>query len=426
MRKLKTSDWLLTLAVTLGLAASASAQESEMVQRADAILGGPQNSLIQQINADCAPGAPCDAPLCDTAPCDGLGCDSVGCADCYLWDGFGFALQDFCDECSPWNVGGWIQSGYHNRDTSGTANGGFNNRPGKYGLHQAWFYAEKVADGSCGLDWGGRMDVMYGLDANDTQAFGNNPGRWDYQNGWDHGSFGFAMPQLYGEVAYGDWSIIAGHFYTLLGYEVVTAPDNFFYSHAFTMYNSEAFTHTGALATLNAGENFTIYTGWTLGWDTGFDQWGSGSSFLGGYSIGLGDRATFTHIITAGDFGNIGNNGFSQSIVVDVNVTDKLNYVFQSDILEVDATPTSHDETVGVNQYLIYSVNECFGVGGRAEWWKANGDSQYAITGGVNFKPSPNTVIRPEIRYQWNPGVNATGMASDGRAIFGVDAIMTF
>ena len=306
----------------------------------------------------------------------------------------------------------------------------FNSRPGKWGNHQSWIYAEKVADGSCGLDWGFRADFMYGLDADDTQAFGNNDGRWDFDssdpNYWsNHGSFGFAIPQLYAELAYGDWSVIAGHFYTLLGYEVVTAPDNFFYSHAYTMYNSEAFTHTGVLATYAASDNLEVYAGWTLGWDTGFDQFRGGSNFLGGYSVGLGDNVTFTHIITAGDFGVIGD-GFSQSLVLDVAVSDNLNYVFQSDILNADT-----DETVGINQYLLYTVNECFGVGSRFEWWKANGASIYAITGGVNFKPSPNTVIRPEVRYQWDPASNNnvfidSPLPSEGDVIFGVDAIYTF
>src|SRR5690606_21833194 len=126
-----------------------------------------------------------------------------------------------------------------------------------------------------------------------------DPGHWDYLNGWDHGYYGWAMPQLYAEVAYGDLSVIAGHFYTLLGYEVVPATGNFFYSHAFTMYNSEAFTHTGVLATYSASDNLTLYGGWTLGWDTGFNQFGGGSSFLGGASVGITDDATITYILTA-------------------------------------------------------------------------------------------------------------------------------
>ncbi len=45
-----------------------------------------------------------------------------------------------------------------------------------------------------------------------------------------------------------------GHFYTIIGYEVVTAPDNFFYTHAYTMQYGEPFTHTGVLATYNAND----------------------------------------------------------------------------------------------------------------------------------------------------------------------------
>ncbi|WP_417851727.1 outer membrane beta-barrel protein [Thalassoglobus sp.] len=434
MRNLKTRDWLLTLATAMGLATTAVAQENDVAQRADQIFSEGEQSLVKQIGHDCAPGSPLVDPLCSTTPCDGLGCDTSACESCYLFDGGGWSLQDLCSDCSPYRVGGWIQSGYHNRST-----GLFNDRPGHYATHQAWLYAEKVADGSSGLDWGFRADFMYGIDANDTQAFGNTPGEWDYLNGWDHGSFGFAMPQLYGEVAYGDWSLKVGHFFTLLGYEVVTAPDNFFYSHAFTMYNSEAFTHTGALSTYKVNDNLSVYSGWTLGWDTGFDQYNDfgqhGSSWLGGYSFGLGDKATFTHIITVGDFGAIGD-GYSQSVVLDVSLTDKLNYVFQSDFLTAESAVVNMagnqiglaggNESYGINQYLLYSVNECVGVGGRFEWWKNNGNSIYAITGGVNYKPMPNLTLRPEIRYQWDPGTTNAGIASEGDAIFGMDAILTF
>lgn len=436
MSKLKTSDWLLTLAATLGLATMATAQDNPLAQRADAILGGPGQSLTQQIGYEIAPAAPCDAPACDIVPCDGLGCDTIaGCEDCYLWEGSGFSLQDsLCGDCPSFEIGGWLQSGYHNRST-----GLFNDRPGKYATHQAWLYAEKVADGSNGLGFGFRVDAMYGIDAGDTQAFGNDNGEWDFANGFDHGAFGFAIPQLYAEVASGKWSMKVGHFFTLLGYEVVPATGNFFYSHAFTMNNSEAFTHTGALSTFNVSDNFTVYSGWTLGWDTGFDQYKQfgqrGGSWLGGYSFNVGDKVSFTHIITAGDFGSIGD-GFSQSIVIDIAVTDKLNYVIQSDILNAESAVfnmagtqvglQNGHETVGINQYLLYTVNDCVGVGGRFEWWKNDGSSLYAITGGVNYRPTKNLVLRPELRYQWDPGTDNGTVASEGDAIFGIDAILSF
>ena len=259
---------------------------------------------------------------------------------------------------------------------------------------------------------------MYGTDATSTQAFGNNPGRWDFQNGWDRGDgYGWALPQLYAEIASGDWSIIGGHFYTLVGYEVVTAPDNFFYSNAFTMYNSEPFTHTGVLATYSASDDVTMYGGWTAGWDTGFDQLGDGSSFLGGASFQLTDNATATYITTIGNFGWRGE-GYSHSVVIDTDLGDGVNWVLQSDVL--DSGPGGLD-TVGINNYLFYDLSDNMKAGSRVEWWKANGTSFHAATFGVNVAPADNLIIRPEIRYNWTPGG-----AEPNVTVFGIDAIITF
>lgn len=371
----------------------------------------------------CAPQTCCEVadPCCEVAdPCCDLGCgDGCGlgsCDTCMFNDGNPWTLQDaLLSECSPISIGGWVQAGYHSGDT-----GLFNSNPDRVNLHQTWLYAEKVADGSCGVDWGFRADLMYGTDADDTQAFGNNPGEWDFANGWDRGGgYGWAMPQLYGEIASGDLSVKVGHFYTLLGYEVVTAPDNFFYSHAMTMYNSEAFTHTGALATYGVSDNLEVYAGWTLGWDTGFDQNNQGNSFLGGFSYSVTDNLAAIYIVTAGNFGALGRDAYSHSIVLDWAISDKLNYVFQSDLLRVGSTQS---ETIGVNQYLFYNINDCLALGGRVEWWKSDGVDNEVYTYGLNIKPHANLTIRPEVRHQNN--TPSIGVNDD--TVFGIDAILTF
>lgn len=320
------------------------------------------------------------------------------------------------------NFGGWFQFGYTNN-----SDGVFNTVPDRFNLHQGWFFAEKVADGSDGVGWGFRADIMYGIDANNTQAFGNNPGTFDFVNGWDHGVYGWAMPQLYGEMAINDTSVKIGHFYTPMGYEVVTAPGNFFFSHAYTMNFSEAFTHTGVLATTPLGENFKAYYGWTLGWDTGFAQNNGGSNFLGGGSWTVNDELTVTYMTTIGNLGWIGD-GYAHTIVADKKFNDKWEYIFQSDVLHTNAGvfggTTYH--TVGINNYLFYTVNERVKLGGRAEWWKANGVSYNEITAGVNYRPHANVVLRPEIRYQWSPAAaNPIGLPEDA-TIFGIDMIITY
>ena len=50
------------------------------------------------------------------------------------------------------------------------------------------------------------------------------------------------MPQAYAEV-FCPWgnglSVKLGHFYSIFGYETVTAPDNFFYSHSYVFQYGE-------------------------------------------------------------------------------------------------------------------------------------------------------------------------------------------
>jgi hypothetical protein len=96
------------------------------------------------------------------------------------------------------------------------------------------------------------------------------------------------------DAARADFSGRAGHFYTIVGYEVATTPSNFFYSQADGSYAMparfgvfiEPFTHTGALATdAGSGNRIEYYGGWTTGWDTGHE------SFLGATPGATFDRS---------------------------------------------------------------------------------------------------------------------------------------
>ncbi len=421
MREVTLKTWLHSLAVMVGITCSANAQDNQYLKQAEAIFNDAAPSAVQQISQEtCGPESCVDFELAES-------CDFHGDSRRYrfgadeAWD-LGDSL--FAED-SGWDIGGWTQWGYTNR-----SDGMFNNSPGRFNNHQSWLFVEKIADGSNGVGFGGRVDLIYGIDGPNTQAFGNRPGHYDFENGWDHGNYGWALPQLYAEAAYEDWNVKAGHFYTLLGYEVVAAPGNFFYSHSFTMYHSESFTHTGVLSTYTASDNVTIYGGWTLGWDTGFDQFNGGSSLLGGASVGITDDVTWTYILTAGNLGFIGT-GYSHSFVSDWDITDNLEYVFQSDLLTVETIGgTGRYETIGINQYLFYTLSDSTKIGGRAEWWKADGVSYYEVTAGVNYKPMANLTLRPEIRYQWAPAVNNDPanqiVPVDEGAIFGIDAILTF
>ena len=172
----------------------------------------------------------------------------------------------------------------------------------------------------------------------------------------------------------------------------------------------------------------TLYGGWTLGWDSGFDNVNQGNSFLGGISLALLDSVSFTYINTYGNFGSRdgapglnADDSYSHSVLFDVSLTDNLNYIFQTDYLRIDneAAGISEDD-LGINQYLILGINDVLSVGQRIEWWKDEGVSYYESTSGVNVKLLDNLVLRPEYRVDWSPGADV-----DERT-FGCDAILTY
>ena len=94
---------------------------------------------------------------------------------------------------------------------------------------------------------------MFGTDAIFTQAYGVpsfdvntalnplNRSNWDLRPAQQLMTTAFttiALPQAYLEayVPVGNGlNLKVGHFYTPIGYETVPAPDNFFYTHAYTM-----------------------------------------------------------------------------------------------------------------------------------------------------------------------------------------------
>ena len=397
--------------------------------------------------AEVAAPESCDVG-CDMGACAPSGCRSkcgrccggvFGCCDL----GEPCELRTPCGlQCLGIDIGGWVSSGMYANTHGAKTNGplGFRNLGDGYNLDQLWFYAERAADtGGCGWDWGFRMDYVFGVDGPDTQCFGD--GGWD--SGWntsDNGEYGSALPQLYGELAYNNLSVKIGHFYTIIGYEVVQAPDNFFYSHAYTMYYGEPFTHMGALATYTMNDDVTLYGGWTNGWDNGWLNPTGASTFLGGASLALTDNSSVTWAVNTGDFGNIsGGNVYMNSIVFQTSLTERLTYVLQHDL--GNQSGAADAEWYGINQYLLYQLNECWGVGARMEWFRdddgarvvaGNAGSYYELTLGLNYKPHANVMIRPEIRYDGYDGDTGSGALpfNDGQSSYqwagGFDVIVTF
>lgn len=394
--------------------------------------------------------------------CGRGGCGSgSGCeADCDAW-------QLMERSCSGWKVGGWLQAGIYANASNTVGPGGngpiaFNQTAGQFNLHQGWVYLDREMNTDDGFGWGMHADYLYGIDAADTAAFGD--ASWDYT--WQSSAYGYgsAIPQAYAQVGYGDLNVKVGKFFTIMGYEVVQATGNFFYSHAYTMNYGEPFTHTGALAEYNGIQDVTLWGGYTFGWDTGFNNYTDSSTFLGGASYSGIENVTATYTTNFGYYGdgtgsNLGGTYFPansgniwlQSIVVIVDLSDRVQYVAQSDFGSntggTNAGPGSTNTWYGANQYLFYTLNDCWKVGARYEWFYddardsgrsrvGNGENEYqAISLGLNWTPHANVTIRPEARWDWTENHGGTpayptnaGGPGTSNSIFcyGFDAIFTY
>jgi len=429
-------NWLKGLRCVAGVGATLMASSMAMAEDVNTIsdVANP-DSVFSQTSYSLA-DAVCGASGCGEG--GSAGCRTDGCTG--LGDGcdmFGLRCdQEQINIFDGVEVGGHAQFGYTSEQT--LFNGA--NQDEEFQLNQGWIYLEKAAVSEAG-EWalGYRADIMYGVDGPNTQSFGNARPGFDTDTGFTRGAgYGWAIPQLYVEATNGDTTIRSGKFYTLQGYEVVPATGNFFYTHAYSMNNSEPFTHTGVVVTQKVSDDTEIYAGWTAGWDTGFQSNNNGSNFIGGFSTAVSDDISLTYITNIGNFGAIGD-GYSSSVVLDWQINDRLNYVFHNDLLRADA---ADNDAVAINQYLIYQVSDCVGVGGRAEWWKNDGTSVYALTGGLNIKPHSQITIRPEVKYDWSPGGQVAANGQNGinnglapnpivlngseQTTFSVDVIFTF
>ena len=366
---------------------------------------------------------------------------------------------------------GWVNAGIGANNWGSPWNGPitFNDRNWQGQMNQLYLVNEKVLDTEDGgMDWGGRVDLLYGTDYVYTTARGLDgnllnqtvPG----QPSWGNRYYGLAIPQLYAEAGYNNHAVKVGHFYTIIGYEVVPAVGNFFYTHAYTMQYGEPFTHTGILDTWKANDQMTVYAGITNGWDnysdpinsipianSGYPGANSNAAFLGGVSFKNSDETQALTITTSsgnepilGGGPNFASNLVGNRSVISTVYTNELNdkwtYVFQNDNgwqfnagsyalpLASGAGQAGTAQWYGINQYMFYNISETLVGGMRLEWFRDNngyrvvsgqrnfvaglpagpGNWQtgyqgnfWQATWGLNWKPNRNFIVRPEVRYDW-------------------------
>lgn len=312
-------------------------------------------------------------------------------------------------------VGGWQQVGFHSRN-----DGLFNNLQDRAAFHQTWGFVEKEIVTPRGLGLTMRGDIVYGLDAQQFQAFGNEPfgaaDGWD--NDLDNGIYGWALPQAYADLKFDNLKLRTGRFLSPFGFETGAAVENFFYSRTFAFTRTQPHTLTGSIADFGLNDTTNVFMGATNGWDSSFDR--VDLAGIAGFTRQIDGRSFLNFGSSFGEFGQRGN-GYYQSALYAIQATEKLQLALQSDWLSADLS-----DDYGFIGYAIYRINPCLALGSRYEYWEtdpAAGTRQSAnsLTGGLNFRPHANVVIRPEARYDWNTAATARDAVNAG-----IDVVITF
>ncbi|SFM18612.1 porin [Nitrosomonas communis] len=408
-------------------------------------------------------------------------------------------------------VGGWVQGGatfnpYITDGFNGPVT--FADQANRFQLNQLNLFFERpvVTEGNS-WDIGFRADFLFGTDAIFTQAYGNpafdvNDGRALSDRGnWDldiccnsSRTYGIAFPQAFAEV-YAPVTdnrgvnVKIGHFYTPIGYETVPAPNNFFYTHAYTMQYGEPFTHTGLLGEYAITDNWSVIAGaltgsGTGGWDGNFDKQLANWGAIGGLTWTSDDGDTSLNISGTGSTTSTRHSDFwgMFSIVLKHMITSKTHFVLQHDHGFADnvllnnlhfTNVNKNAEWYGINMHLYYDVTSDLSIGVRGEWFRdrdgfrvfspgrvslatdhlgqsyaLGGSTQlatsspsdyYAVTLGLNWKPGKmfnftdslrQLNIRPNFRYDVADPLHGSSYRPFGgnndQVLLSLDAILPF
>ena len=359
-------------------------------------------------------------------------------------------------EC-PLEFGGWISAGgtvngHGNWTGNGNAPLPTNNVADTPVLNQFWFYAERPLDmEKHWCDWGLRIDYVFGADAPDVQAGGDQG--WDF--GWNTSrDYGSAIPQLYAEFGLYKLTFRVGYAFGLQGFEATPAVDNFFYSHNYAFGYGVPGTFSGAAIEYKINDQLEIIGGWTTGWDSWWSNHLGASTFMGGLTWTCTDDVSLTYHVTAGDFGDgTAKNGaqsnagqiYAHAIVFTYEFSDRWGYTLENTVGTNTGMAANDNQWYSITNYLFYDFNDCWSAGARLEWFRdddgqrvdvngAGPGSYYEATIGLNWQPHAGFRVRPEVRWDWFDGQGRPFDSRDGgmsgteknQFTAGLDAVLVF
>lgn len=362
---------------------------------------------------------------------------------------------------SAWDLRGWVNAGIiGNTDGPDSHfNGPYNavDRANEPTLNQLYLIAEKRLP--ChGTGLGARLDLLYGEDYLLAQSLGVET-QSDGSSRWNDDYYGLALPQAYVSLGNQYLSLQAGHFYSVVGYEGVMAPDNLFYSKSYSYQFAGPFQHWGTQLNWTPTDAWTVNAGLINGWNA-LDRVEDHLGFIGRVRYdnrSLGSWTSFA-IVTGDESNNVAGllpdeeyaNRTRYSWLAGLPLTAKLDYVFHHwlGFQEAGFVDGERADWFGIDQYLTYRLNRNWKAGARFEWFNDEEGTRvglnrsrnpndppfpgefYSTSVGLNWTPTRSFMMRPEIRADWYDGQSLREPFNDGlednQLMLGFDATLMF
>jgi hypothetical protein len=315
-------------------------------------------------------------------------------------------------------VYGWIEGSFTGssvgRDNTPE---GANFNPNEFSVNQAWLRVERPVDTSATTPtFGFRSDTYVGTDFRYTVARGLFSGQLTSKDGGPH-LYGVDPIQFYAEAYFPQvgrgLDVKLGRFYTLFGAESSDTTQNLLLSRSYN-WIYDPFTNTGAVATLKLTDAWSVQGGLVLGSDVFIDP-ADRLTGIGGvrWAPPAGrDSVLFSFIVGPGRFEPQRN--FNNPQIFDLVWTHKfstrLNYTLDALLGCQTNVPTlGNVYWYTVAQYFNYALTPRLSAVARLEFFD---DCQGQRTGfkglysalatGLNFRPRPWLLLRPEVRVDYN------------------------
>jgi hypothetical protein len=254
------------------------------------------------------------------------------------------------------------------------------------------------------LDFGGRMEWLYGGDARFIHANGLfdhfDPEGGDTlditdgpENQWD-------LVQLYGDVAVPVGSglrIRAGKF---LFFKQIDPNASVFYSHSFTFGAALPFTLTGITGYYELNDRTSVEAGIVRGWDDALEDDNDNPSFVGRVRYRASDALNFSlAAITGPELADDNDHfrtaiNFSSSYQLSSNFTLLLDAVYG---YQAGAPIEGASDWYGASLYGIYKINDYVSAAARVEYYR---DDEGFTTGLAGAGPCSGFQARASTRLR--------------------------